>query len=119
MTVKHPIQPLVADEHGTVRFKKNAIVAYLARGKQNELTMLRFDSDDYAQLEQLTGCSLGHYCDSPHVSPEEYRAAELTYSRGLTPDQARVQALESELAELRKAARAAVEQLNELLPEGE
>lgn len=117
--MKHPIQPLVADEHGNVRFKKNAIVAHLATGIANHLVLMDFSNEDRAQLEQLTGCSLGHYCDSPYVSREEYEAAKLAYSRGLTPDQARILALESELAELRKAARAAVELLNELLPEDE
>ena len=29
MSAKHPIQPIVKDEHGTDRFKKNAIVEFL------------------------------------------------------------------------------------------
>ena len=58
---KHPMQPLVIDEHGVVRFKVNKIVrALLDTGKlnMNDIAMLDFPLDDRVQFAQLIGYSV-------------------------------------------------------------
>ncbi len=76
---KHPDQPieLVRDEGpiAIVRFKKNAIVEWLSQGKLNAISVGlqngTFKREDYVQLMQLIGYSVGGYCDLPFVSNRE------------------------------------------------
>jgi hypothetical protein len=61
---RHPMQPLVSDDQGVTRFRRNKIVDYLlewARPKGmglNELRAIGFDDDEWQQLTQLIGYSL-------------------------------------------------------------
>lgn len=80
---KHPIQPLVKDEHGVIRFKANAIVRFmLDAGRQgtrfdlNTLAIMDFSKEDREQLAQLIGYSLSGFGDLSYVSDEAYAAAE-------------------------------------------
>lgn len=68
----HPMQPLVEDEHGVIRFKKNAIVSDMldrdaANGGQNkiayEVITGKHTHEDYSQLMQLIGYSVSGYGD--------------------------------------------------------
>ena len=57
---RHPIQPLVEDADGVLRFKKNAIVSYLidnGRISLNDLAQLEFSREDREQFAQLTRAS--------------------------------------------------------------
>ncbi len=66
--MKHPMQPLVRDEHGKVRFKANAIVrALLEAGREgrkldlNDIACMDFTQDDRVQFAQLIGYSLSGF----------------------------------------------------------
>jgi hypothetical protein len=80
-TTKHPVQPLVTDEDGIIRFKKNAIVAFLLdwaspRGiDMNTLSMMTFPAGDREQFAQLIGYSLCGFGDLSYVSDETYERA--------------------------------------------
>ena len=87
---RHPIQPFVTDEHGTVRFKDNAIIRYLfSHGKidLNQIAMMDFTKEDRQQLAQLLGYSLDGYSDLSYVDEAAWAAVcELTLSESLTPN---------------------------------
>lgn len=77
--VKHPIQPLVEDEHGVLRFKSNAIVRFLLDNGPFDLNMLAledFSQEDHEQFNQLIGYSLSGWGDLDFVSDETYERAE-------------------------------------------
>lgn len=64
--MKHPIQPLVVDSHGTIRFKENKIVRYLlddSRHSLNSLGVIPFDENDREQFLQLIGFSVTGFQD--------------------------------------------------------
>lgn len=110
--MKNPIQPLVNDEHGTLRFKENAIVSHLLDTHPscdlNRLACMDFTDDDRQQFAQLIGYSLSGYGElQSYVSDHAYyTAAAMAETPELTEDKARIAALEEEIAELREAANA-------------
>ncbi|MEG5661374.1 DUF3850 domain-containing protein [Enterobacter bugandensis] len=80
---KLPMQPLVIDAHGTLRFKESPIVrALLDYATEhgyglNEIAREEFDAEDQMQLAQLIGYSLSGYGTLSYVTDESYeRAAE-------------------------------------------
>jgi hypothetical protein len=78
----HPMQPLVKDEHGTLRFKKNEIVNFLfeyatSHGFDMNNLVLKvckgeFSKADFSQLNQLIGYPVCGYCDLSQV-PEKHK----------------------------------------------
>lgn len=77
--MKHPLQPLLKDRHGTMRFKENKIVTYLLDNggiDLNKLARLSFDQNDREQFAQLIGYSLGGFGELSYVTDEVYDAAE-------------------------------------------
>ena len=63
--MKNPMQPLVKDDNGIVRFKSNAIVEHLLlcaslrrKCDLNDIAMMEFSQDDRIQFAQLIGYSL-------------------------------------------------------------
>lgn len=72
---RHPLQPLVEDARGTVRFKANAIVVHLTRDKLNDLASMDFSTEDREQLAQLIGYSLGGFAELSYVTDETYDRA--------------------------------------------
>ncbi|HGG8806015.1 TPA: hypothetical protein ACJJXH_002267 [Enterobacter hormaechei subsp. hoffmannii] len=76
-----PMQPLVIDAHGTLRFKENPIVRTLldyatVRGYGlNEMALEEFDAEDQMQLAQLIGYSLSGYGTLSYVTDESYERA--------------------------------------------
>ncbi|HAG3179135.1 TPA: hypothetical protein G8Z49_004605 [Salmonella enterica] len=76
-----PMQPLVIDVQGTLRFKENSIVRKLLdysteRGYGlNEMALERFDAEDHMQLAQLIGYSLAGYGELSYVTDESYSRA--------------------------------------------
>lgn len=71
-TPKHPMQPLLRDEHKTVRFKKNALVTYLLDNgglDMNHLAVVPgISQDDRTQFAQLIGYSLGGFHELSYVT---------------------------------------------------
>lgn len=70
---RHPVQPLVYDEHGVLRFKKNAIVRFLLDAGTydlNKLTLMDFSDEDWEQFAQLIGYSVSGFSDLSYVSEE-------------------------------------------------
>lgn len=79
-----PMQPLVMDAHGTLRFKENPIVRKLLdyaaeRGYGlNEIARAQFDAEDQMQLAQLIGYSLSGYGTLSYVTDKSYDRAAAT-----------------------------------------
>lgn len=80
---KHPMQPIVIDEHGTPRFKANPIVRYLLDSGGIDLNKIAimagrglFSDEDQMQLAQLIGYSVGGYGDLSYVSEESINEAD-------------------------------------------
>lgn len=109
MKMKHPIQPLGDDGKGVIRFKPNKIVQHLLDHggiDMNQLALIDFPQEDREQFAQLIGYSLSGFSELSYVSNDIYSAAEaMSKAKGLSPDAARVKALEETLAEARKAIR--------------
>jgi len=81
--MKHPMQPLVRDKDGVIRFKENAIVRYLLdAGKRglttdlNSLSIMPFNRDDWTQFYQLIGYSVSGYSDIALVSKTAIQRAD-------------------------------------------
>lgn len=80
-TNKLPMQPLVIDSHGTLRFKENPIVRTLLDYATehgyglNEIAREEFDAEDQMQLAQLIGYSLSGYGTLSYVTDESYERA--------------------------------------------
>jgi len=75
---KHPTQPLVVDENGVVRFKRNEVVRYMLDHPGTDLNVLgrevelgRLPVADYMQLMQLIGYSVSGYGDCAYSSEHE------------------------------------------------
>ena len=103
--LKNPIQPILVDDNGVQRFKKNAIVDYLLDNggiDLNQIARLDFTDDDRAQFAQLIGYSVSGFADLSYVSEETYNAAELMADEGMTEDKARIRALEEILDKARE-----------------
>lgn len=73
---RHPDQPLVFDDKGTVRFKENKIVRFLLDTNSVGLDKIyskvcagEFDKNDYQQLMQLIGYSVSGYGKLSCVHP--------------------------------------------------
>jgi hypothetical protein len=76
---QHPVQPIVKDEHGVVRFKANAIVRFLLDAGSfdlNQLAAMDFSDEDREQFAQLIGYSLSGFGELSYVSDETYERAE-------------------------------------------
>jgi hypothetical protein len=123
---KNPIQPLVKDASGTIRFKRNSIIdALLEHGQKtgfglNEIAF-KFASpqhnDDHAQLAQLIGYSLSGYGELSYVSDYSYATAEAMATSEVSEKDARIAYLENELLSIREALREPIAQLFGVHPE--
>ena len=109
-----PIQPIYRDEHGTKRFKPNAIVRYLLDEggiDMNRLAVQDFTDDDRQQFAQLIGYSLGGYSELGYTSNAVFEAANRIAEHGETPEQATIAHLTGELDRLRNGLRPVVSDL--------
>ena len=91
--MKHPIQPLYADEESRVRFRGNAAVQWmLKKGRKGERFDLNdigeqgFDQADLVQLSQLIGYTLRGYHELPFVTDEDAAAATAAARESVSPD---------------------------------
>ena len=80
---RHPIQPLVRDEHEVVRFKANKIVQYLLDNggiDMNQISRLNFSREDQEQFAQLIGYSHSGAHDLPYMSDGVLEEAARIYT---------------------------------------
>ncbi len=82
MTERNPMQPLVQDAAGRIRFKENAIVRAFydaaAGGRKldlNDIARMDFTQEDRCQFAQLIGYSLSGYHELSYVSDEHAQDA--------------------------------------------
>lgn len=113
--MKNPIQPLYKDEHGTVRFKENALVRYLLDEgglDMNKLAYVEASQDDREQFAQLIGYSLSGFSELSYVGDETYGAATIMSEDKEMPSiEARVDVMRTELADLRESLAPAIANL--------
>lgn len=117
---RHPIQPLVEDEHGVVRFKANAIVRYLldcGPADMNTLASLPFSREDREQFAQLIGYSLCGFAELDYASEETCSAAGLMKDRGFDEKDARIASLESVVEKVRAGLREIVPEVFRIHPD--
>lgn len=77
----HPMQPLVYDCEGVIRFKKNKIVRHLLDNGGLDLNKLcvqchEDSQEDWEQFYQLIGYSVSGYGDLSRVRPESVNEAD-------------------------------------------
>jgi hypothetical protein len=68
-----PMQPVVEDAHGDLRFRENAIISYIidhAGLDLGKLMEMDFPQEDREQFAQLMGYSIGGYHELSYVSDE-------------------------------------------------
>jgi hypothetical protein len=117
---RNPIQPLITDEHGVVRFKANKIVQWLKDQRPqclNEIASLGFTDDDHRQFAQLIGYSHSGSADLGYVDDYTWEAAKETTDTPFQTVQARCQYLENEIAEIRAALQEPIARLFDIHPE--
>ena len=108
-TTKHPIQPVITDNKGVLRFKENRIISDLLnfatyRGfGLNEIACRDYSREDRQQLAQLLGYTLYGYGElRNYVDDDAFGAAQLMAS-GLIEVEARTEHLQTTLDDLRAA----------------
>lgn len=75
----HPMQPLVRDKNGTVRFKANKIIEWLFESSRLDLNMIAtmgFSDEDNMQIAQLLGYSVSGFGDLSYADPKVVAAAD-------------------------------------------
>lgn len=80
--VRHPIQPIITDKHGVVRFKENKIIRYLLDHggiSLNDLAQKDFSVEDREQLAMLIGYSLSGFSELSYVTDDTYNLAQAAY----------------------------------------
>jgi len=73
-----PAQPLTIDVNGHIRFRENAIVAFLLENGPNDMNSISqgdFSPEDREHFAQLIGYSLSGFGDLSYVSEETYGVA--------------------------------------------
>ena len=78
-TVKHPMQKLLMDDDGTIRFQENKIVSYLLRNgtsNMNEIASMNFPNKDLEQFVQLIGYAVRGFGELEYVKDKTYAKAE-------------------------------------------
>ena len=118
--MKHPIQPLETDEHGTLRFKENKIVRYiLDEGgiDMNHLAEKKFPKEDRVQFAQLIGYSLCGFGDLSYVSDEDYETADTMKAFKMNEKDARIEYLEEKLKNVKDDMREIVANLYDIHPD--
>jgi len=98
---KHPIQPLVVDGHGVIRFKENKIVSWLLdnlNGGMNTIAEMDFTDEDREQFAQLVGYSHSGAGDLGYMSHHVLKVSIYDYYYSdSSPDKAYIAHLEKKL----------------------
>lgn len=117
---RHPIQPVIRDARGTVRFKGNPLVQHLLDNggiDMNKLFLVEASSDDRQQFAQLIGYSVDGYGTLGYSDDAIYEAAQAMARDGLTAEQAQIQELRTKLAEVKEGLRHGVARLFDFHPD--
>jgi glutathione S-transferase len=115
-----PIQPLVEDERGIIRFQANAIVTHLLdRGgiDLNQIARENFSQEDREQFAQLIGFSWSGASDLGYMSAEVLDAAMAMKDAGPSEAEARAEALRAQLAKAKELLRDGVAELFNIHPD--
>jgi hypothetical protein len=75
----HPMQPVISDEAGILRFKVNVIVWRLLNEgsiNMNQIRMWEVSDEDRMQFAQLIGYSISGYSELDYVTDESLERAE-------------------------------------------
>jgi len=116
----HPIQPIVTDSKGVIRFKENKIVRYLLDNSGidlNQIAIEGFDQEDHEQLAQLIGYSLSGFGELSYVSDITYDTASRMHEKGETEDKAMIETLLFQLGHVRKSIKDAAVALFRIHPD--
>jgi len=119
MKKKHPIQPLIEDSHGTIRFKENKLIRRLLEQSGislNEIGLWDVSKDDFSQFAQLIGYSHDGYCGLEYADRIVADAAEQMCNYGMSEQDARMAALESRVKELETSIRTILYECEEAIP---
>lgn len=122
MSMKHPIQPLLEDKHGTLRFKENAIVSHLLEKggiDMNAIAYLDFTDEDRQQFAQLIGYSLCGYSELRSYVDDAAYAAAVERSKNSKKTDAEIERdyYKAELTALKKALRKPMARIFEVHPD--
>ncbi len=74
-----PMQPLVRDPGGVIRFRANRIVRFLLEEVSydlNQLYLMGFGEDEWEQFAQLIGYSVSGFGELDYASNDAYATAE-------------------------------------------
>lgn len=115
-----PIQPLIEDEHGVVRFKSNAIVRHLLDNgsiDMNQIAALDFSQEDREQFAQLIGYSWSGACDLDYMTNEVLDTAEAMRKSGMPEAECRAATLRAQIEQVKASMREGVAQLFEVHPD--
>lgn len=80
----HPMQPLVRDKRGVIRFKSNKIIEWLIdsnRISMNELAVMPFSDEDRVQFAQLIGYSVSGFGELSYVPGDVVEVADALAER--------------------------------------
>lgn len=116
----HPIQPLIEDEKGVERFKRNAIVCKLLDDgpfDMNDIAMWNVSREDREQFAQLIGYSWCGACDLGYISDEVITTARRMKDEGQSEDAARADVLRAMVNEAKEKMRDGVAALFGLHPD--
>lgn len=117
MAKKLPMQPVINDEHGHLRFDANLVVRRLLDESQkrgfgmNELAACGFPREHQEQFAQLIGYSLSGASDLSYFSSETLEAARVTFETGKGEHEARADHLRDTLKAFKDCVRPAVAEL--------
>ncbi|MFV1539480.1 MULTISPECIES: hypothetical protein [unclassified Phaeobacter] len=109
-----PIQPLIEDSHGVLRFKANAIVQHLLDNggiDLNQIATMDFSREDREQFAQLIGYSWGGACDLGYMSDEVLDAADVMHKSGKSEAEARADTLREQITNAKRSMRDGVAEL--------
>lgn len=119
----HPIQPLVM-VNDVLRFKENKIVTHLLscaerglRADMNSIGAGDFSVEDRAQFAQLIGYSWSGAGDLSYMPSRVIETSMEAHERGVTPEMARTEQLESQLEAIREGLREPIAALYDIHPE--
>jgi hypothetical protein len=117
---KHPIQPLIKDDKGILRFKHNAIVRSLLDDgpyDMNNLSVMTFSSEDREQFAQLIGYSLSGFFELPYVTDSTYLTAAKMAESNSDEKDARIEYLEETLAAVKAGLKDIIPELFRIHPD--
>ena len=118
--MNYPIQPIIKDAEGVIRFKANKIVRYLldAGGIDlNQIALKQFPQEDQEQFAQLIGYSLGGFSELSYVDDITYETAFTIFENGETQDQAEISVLRNKLTKIKVSIKQIVPELFSIHPD--